>query len=158
MNYYWIIGGNLGDRLGLLEKARALMSEKIGVIVRQSNIYQTQAWGYTHQPDFLNQVVVTNSVLSPEEAIMQAQKIELLLGRERHQRWHERTMDIDMLYAENQIIENELLVVPHRYISERKFVLVPLAEIAPDFIHPVLQLSNQQLLAQCSDVSEVKVL
>lgn len=156
-NYHWLIGGNMGDRLHYLVQAREQIAVQIGTILKSSAIYSTQAWGYTEQPDFLNQVLYLESVLPPEEAMQAALRIEKMLGRERHQRWHERTIDIDMLYADDLVISNEMLTVPHPRITERRFVLVPLAEISPTFEHPLLHQTQVALLQACTDVLDVKL-
>lgn len=155
-DYHWLIGGNLGDRLDYLARARALMAEQIGQILNASAIYQTQAWGYTQQPDFLNQALITRSALPPFQAMQTALRIELQLGRERHQRWHERTIDIDLIYAQDFCLETESLTLPHPRAHERRFVLMPLAEISPDFVHPVWHKTQTELLQICPDTSAIE--
>ncbi|SFC01453.1 2-amino-4-hydroxy-6-hydroxymethyldihydropteridinediphosphokinase [Flexibacter flexilis DSM 6793] len=155
-DYHWLIGGNLSDRLDYLARARALMAEQIGQILQTSGIYQTQAWGYTDQPDFLNQAIITRSALPPQQAMQAALHIEQQLGRERHQRWHERTIDIDLIYAQDFCLETPNLTLPHPRAHERRFVLVPLAEISPDFIHPIWHKSQAELLQLCADTSAVE--
>lgn len=156
MKYYFLIGGNLGDREGYLAKARQEISAKIGNISVISKLYETEAWGYTDQPAFLNQAISLQTDLSPLEVLEKISQIEKKLGRERQQKWYARTLDIDILFCEQQIIDLPNLTIPHPHISARRFVLVPLAEIATDFQHPVLNLRVQELLENCPDHLEVK--
>lgn len=151
---YLSLGGNLGDRTKRLAQARRLIEEKIGPIIQQSSIYETKAWGIENQPDFLNQVVIIETNLSPQKTLSIALAIELLLGRVRTQKWYKRTIDIDILFYEDLILEKEQLTIPHPFISERNFVLAPLAEIVPEFLHPVLQKTMAQLYENCTDKLE----
>lgn len=145
------LGGNLGDRFANLEKALAAITDKIGIVVAVSSIYETKAWGIENQPDFLNQVILVETTLSPMETLETALAIELEMGRVREQKWYTRIIDIDLLFFENEIITSEKLTLPHPFISQRNFVLAPLAEIAPDYIHPVLQTSISHLYRNCED-------
>lgn len=149
-----ILGGNQGDREALLESAK-IMIQTEGVIVRESRIYQTEAWGDVADQDFLNQVLVVETEKEPLKFLVAMQKIELELGRIRQKDWGNRTIDIDILYWDREIIDLPDLKVPHLYLPMRKFVLVPLAEILPDFKHPQLHLTNEQLLAKCPDPCQV---
>lgn len=153
-----LLGSNLGDRNSNLAEAKGLIGQQIGSLVHQSSIYETAAWGKTDQPSFYNQVIQISSSLSPQKLINKTQKIEKELGRVRKEKWGERIIDIDLLYF-NQFIINELkLQVPHPGIPDRRFTLIPLDEIATDFVHPQLQKTNKQLLANCNDGLEVKKL
>ncbi len=158
LNYHFLIGGNLGNREHYLAKARQEISEKIGEIIAISKLYETAAWGYTEQPAFLNQAIFLRSDLLPLEVLEKINEIEQKLGRERHQKWYARTLDIDIIFCQEQIIDLPNLTIPHPHISERRFVLVPLAEIASNFQHPILKRSVQELLEKCSDTLEVKPL
>lgn len=121
-------------------------------------VYETQAWGMTDQPDFLNQVLEVATTLSPEELLEQIKQIEQQMGRERRVKWGERLIDIDILFYEQAVIYTEKLKIPHPFLHERNFVLIPLQEIAPDFQHPVLQHSISQLLKSSKDLLYVKIL
>ena len=156
LNYHFLIGGNLGNRVQYLAKARQEISEKIGEILSISKLYETAAWGYTEQPAFLNQALFLKSDLLPSEVLEKINEIERNLGRERNQKWYARTLDIDIIFCEQQIIDLPHLSIPHPHISERRFVLVPLAEIAATFLHPILKLNVQELLENCPDHLEVK--
>lgn len=154
---FLLLGANLGEREAMLAKAARLIAERIGLIKAQSHLYETAPWGVTDQPAFLNQVLEVKTVLSPEEVLVQTLEMEKQLGRERRMRWGARVIDIDMLYFAEVILETEALHLPHPRLHQRRFTLVPLAEIAPDFVHPVLHKTNQQLLSECTDDSQVSV-
>lgn len=128
-----------------------MVNERIGHLVRTSSVYTTKAWGITRQPDFLNQVVEVATTLSPEQVLLATQEIELLLGRQKTEKWGPRIIDIDLLYYNEQVINTDGLTVPHPQIQNRRFTLAPLAEIAPQFTHPVIGKTQLQLLQECPD-------
>ncbi|WP_291726033.1 2-amino-4-hydroxy-6-hydroxymethyldihydropteridine diphosphokinase [Bernardetia sp.] len=148
---FLLLGGNLGDRNENLAAAREYISVQIGTIQKVSSIYQTAAWGVENQPAFLNQVVEVSSLLSSQKTLTQINEIEKKLGRKRYQKWYARTIDIDILYYENEVVDEENLKIPHPFLHQRRFTLVPLAEIAPNFVHPTLKKTNQELLETCED-------
>jgi 2-amino-4-hydroxy-6-hydroxymethyldihydropteridine diphosphokinase len=152
-----LLGANLGDRVDTLRKAVSLIKERIGSVDQQSSLYKTAAWGVTDQPDFLNQVVRIDTDLTPESVLEQTQRTEQELGRIRREKWGARAIDIDILYYGQRIIHTETLTIPHPYLHQRRFTLVPLAEVAPDFIHPILQKTTLELLADCEDTGEVEI-
>jgi len=151
-----LIGGNLGDRLQLLKQAEDLLKKKF-TVVKKSYIYESVAWGDNSEGDYLNRILIIETDMDPEEILRQAQAIEDLLERVRIQKWGNRTMDIDILYVDEQIIQSPTLTVPHPFIQERRFVLVPLCELLPAFRHPILNKTHLQLLKICRDEGEVKV-
>ena len=151
----FVIGGNLGDRMGLIEQANKLLEENFSDPLLFSSVFETAAWGNLSDGDYLNQVLVFQTDLAPEVVLTIIQDIENQLGRRREEKWGNRTMDIDILYFGQQVIQNQELIIPHPFISRRRFVLEPLAEILPDFIHPVFKVSNIQMLETCSDTSSV---
>jgi 2-amino-4-hydroxy-6-hydroxymethyldihydropteridine diphosphokinase len=160
MNFaYLILGGNIGNRLENLEKARNLIEAQAGAIARKSEIFVTEPWGNTQQPDFYNQALLVETQL-PAPALLKALlDIEAAAGRIRDERkWAERTMDIDILFYNNGIIREPHLQVPHPHLAERRFVLAPLASIAPDYIHPQLHKSIRTLLHECGDTSAIRQL
>lgn len=145
----------MGNREQNLREAVSLCEERVGRLLHTSSVYSTAAWGVTDQPDFFNQVLVFSTNLSAREVLEKVLKIEADMGRVRLQKWGQRLIDIDLLYFDDMIINEPDLKIPHPFIQARKFVLIPLSEIAPDFVHPVLFLSNLQLLKQTDDQSSV---
>jgi 2-amino-4-hydroxy-6-hydroxymethyldihydropteridine diphosphokinase len=154
---FLLLGANLGEREATLLKAKMLISEQIAPILLQSHLYETAPWGVTDQPSFLNQVVQIETDLLPLDILKKTLAIEKQLGRERRLRWGARMIDIDMLYYGDFILETTDLQLPHPRLHERRFTLVPLAEIAPDFVHPLLKKTNQELLEKCTDTGIVSV-
>ena len=154
-NIFLLLGSNLGDRHKQLSDAITLLTS-VGTIVKHSSIYETAAWGKTDQPDFLNQVIELETQLAPHDLLTQCLSIEKKLGRERHEKWDARTIDIDIVYFDNKIIDTQDLQIPHSRMTERKFMLTPLVEIAPDFTHPILKKTNAQLLEECEDELDVR--
>lgn len=146
-----LLGTNLGDRLRQLLRAKQAIEKQVGEILMASSIYETAAWGVEDQPAFLNQVILIKSGLSPIDCLNRTQQIELDLGRVRLKKWGQRAIDIDLLYFNDEIINYPNLIIPHPFIPERRFTLAPLAEIAPDYIHPVYKKNNVYLLHNCKD-------
>jgi 2-amino-4-hydroxy-6-hydroxymethyldihydropteridine diphosphokinase len=156
---YILLGSNEGDRLQHLSGALNLIQKEIGTISRQSAIYVTVAWGYTKQPDFLNQVICLQTVLSPYQLLKNLLHIEQELGRVRTgTKWMQRIIDLDILFYNDLAMNEQELTIPHPHIQDRKFVLVPLQEIAGTFMHPVFKKNILELTAICRDTSEVKKL
>ncbi len=153
---FLLTGSNLGDLEANLAIASTLIAQHCGAIVQGSSLYQTAAWGKQDQNDFLNQVLQIKTNHTAESLLAQVLAIEQTMGRVRKEKWGERLIDIDILYVNQSIINTPQLQVPHPGIASRRFVLEPLTEIAPDFIHPVLLKSNQELLASCTDPLVVK--
>lgn len=152
---FLLLGANLGDRVATLRRAATLLAERVGPVTAESGLYETAPWGVTNQPAFLNQVLVLNTTLPPEAVLDQTQAIEQELGRIRQEKWGARVIDIDILYYDSQVIQTNRLAVPHPYLHQRRFTLVPLAEVAPLFVHPVLGQTTVNLLANCTDTGEV---
>ena len=146
-----IFGGNQGDRKALLDEAIKEMST-IGKIEIRSSLYETAPWGFESENPFYNQIVVYNTELTPEEVLDKCQATEKQLGRVRTgTQFTSRTMDIDILFCDSQIINTPRLTVPHPRLAQRNFVLAPLNEIMPAFIHPVIHKTIATLLSECTD-------
>ena len=155
---YLSIGGNLGDRLSNLKRCVELIAESIGDIQTKSSVYETKAWGNENQPDFFNIAISVETALDPYQLLEQIHDIELKLGRNRLQHWGERTIDIDILFYDEMVIKTDKLTIPHPLIQERMFVLEPLNEIFPKFIHPILKKSVKELYKECKDKLSVRKL
>ena len=153
---YLLIGGNIGDRFHYLEEAKRLISQQCGPISRNSAVYETAAWGKEDQPAFLNQVTVIHTALQPEKLMALILEIEQQMGRFRKEKNGERNIDIDILYYENDVVDLPNLTIPHPRIYMRKFALIPLMELNPAKIDPVLHKTIQELLDTCPDNLEVR--
>ena len=153
---FLITGGNIGDRKKNLETAAALIQKQIGKIIRLSAMYETEAWGITNQPAFYNQVLEIDTLLSAREVLHLILKIEEEMGRKRTIKNAARIIDIDILFFNNEIINEHNLIIPHSEIANRKFVLLPLLELDPAKFHPSLHKTIQQLLSETKD--ELKVI
>lgn len=148
---YLLLGSNLGDKLQHLSEAGKLIDRHIGRIVLKSSCYHTEAWMMPGAPSFLNQVLRVDYALAPLKVLEAILKLEALMGRTRQVGYQSRTIDIDLLYYDDLILDHPDLIIPHPRISERRFVLEPLVEVAPEFIHPVFGSTNRQLLDKCPD-------
>jgi len=152
-----LLGSNIGDSYSILSRTRSIIQSVIGNIEKTSQVYLTEAWGYRDQPPFLNQAIIVSTRLSPQQVLKKINHLEKDLGRVRMEKWRERTIDIDIIYYDQKIIEEPDLKIPHPEMQHRKFVMVPVAEIAAEMVHPLLQLSNQQLLEDIKDPLRVEV-
>ena len=153
---YLLLGTNLGNRSENLSKATAAIRMFLGRIESQSHIYETEPWGRPHQPKFYNQAIKVVTPCSPLETLHLMKQVEFLLGRDNAERWAPRVIDIDILFFNKDIIKAPNLIVPHPEIQNRRFVLIPMNELSPNFKHPVFQQSIHQLLKNCKDVLDVK--
>ncbi len=155
---FLLIGGNLGNRAQHLAKARSLIHQRCGNIIKTSSLYETAAWGAVKQAAFLNQVLKIHSLLTPAGLLNCLLTAEQKMGRVRRQKSGPRTIDIDLLFFNDDIIEASGLEVPHPRLHLRRFVLEPMNEVAPDWVHPVFNKTISQLLAECTDELPVQKL
>ena len=155
---YLLIGGNLGNRSANLQKAIQLIEQNCGQVVQSSAIYETAAWGLTEQPAFYNQALKIETNFLPEELMQELLLIEQKMGRIRTVKLGPRSIDLDMLFYDQLILNSTLLVLPHPALTERRFVLLPLAEIAANLMHPILHKTIQELLNECPDHLDVQKL
>jgi 2-amino-4-hydroxy-6-hydroxymethyldihydropteridine diphosphokinase len=153
---YLLIGGNEGDREGRLAEARAHITATAGPIRKTSSLYETAPWGHPDQGWFLNQALLLETGFDAARLMKTLLDIEEKMGRRRLEKYGPRLIDIDILFFNDAILREPGLIIPHPEIPNRRFVLVPLQEIAPFYIHPVLGLSVQELLHACTDPLEVK--
>ncbi len=155
-NAYLLIGSNLGDKTAQLEKAVQYIQQECGEIVKRSAFYETAPWGFTDQPSFINQAIWIKTSLDPEELMQSLLNIEAKMGRIRTVKLGPRIIDLDILQIDQTVMETPILHIPHPAMTERRFALAPLAEIAPELLHPVLLKTATELLQACSDDSDVQ--
>jgi len=153
---YILTGTNLGNRKLNLQTAVQLIEQFCGKIFSASSIYETAAWGLTDQPDFLNQVICIQTNQAPTELLKNLLEIENQMGRKRIIKYGPRIIDLDILIIGNLKIDTPDLIVPHPALPDRRFALIPLAEIAGSILHPNFGKSIQELLDQCKDALNVK--
>jgi len=152
-----LLGTNQGDRVLNLNKAENNLQKHFSNTILKSSIYQTAAWGLENQPIFLNQVLVFSTQKPALEILEICQSIEIQLGRIRKEKWGPRVIDIDILFLGAEIIHHPTLIIPHPEIINRRFTLLPLVEILPDFVHPTTEISLSQHLNTCIDKLEVQL-
>jgi 2-amino-4-hydroxy-6-hydroxymethyldihydropteridine diphosphokinase len=150
------IGTNMGDRSANLKEAVAQIDEVLGRVIKTSSVYETEPWGFEAKEQFYNMVVEAETMQSPSRILGAILMIEAQLGRLRtEKRYSSRNIDIDILFFNDMVMNEEALTIPHPHLHNRKFVLVPLCEIAPAFIHPVMKMSVAELLNSCNDRSRI---
>ncbi len=153
---YLSLGSNLGNKQVNLEVALEIIKKDIGEISRISSIYETEAWGVVDQDNFFNIIAEVKTLFFPLDLITKILAIETRMGRIRDKKWESRIIDIDIIFYENYLITTDNLTIPHPFLEKRNFVLEPLNELIPEFIHPRLRKSIFQLTAACTDTSWIK--
>ena len=144
-----LFGSNQGDKKGLLEQACTLINKRCGMLVERSSDYMTEPWGFETKEWFLNALLVVETELEPDALMDELLSIEAELGRVRHPEkkgYCDRTVDLDILYYGDRIVHTDKVTIPHPRLHLRKFALMPLCELVPDFLHPELNISQKQLL------------
>ena len=148
---FLLLGSNLGDKLENISQAKMLIGQGSGRIITASSLYKTSSWGAAGQPHYYNQAVIIETGLSPKKLLASLLEIEISMGRTRKKKWDNRIIDIDILFYDDLVLNDESLILPHPEIQNRRFALVPLAEIAPDEIHPVTGFSVTEMLKRTKD-------
>lgn len=158
MNVILLIGGNSGNRVQLLKSAIAGIEREIGSVISCSSVYETEPWGFETEMSFYNMALHVQTSLCAEEVLDRALKLEADLGRVRNGAagYQSRPMDIDIILCDDLVIETPRLIVPHPRMCERRFVLEPICQIVPNYVHPVENLPMSTLLTNCKDELSVK--
>jgi len=146
----------MGEREEYLQNASELLAVEIGVIQKESKIYESVPWGVENQSNYLNQVLEIKSEFSAEEVLERVLQIEDKIGRIRNEKWGERIIDIDILLFNDSIVEKDGICIPHIHLHNRRFVLIPLNKVAPSFIHPKYNKTIEELLSECKDIESVE--
>jgi len=155
---FLLIGGNMGDRLQNLHQAITLISASAGPVIQQSAVYETAAWGKTDQATFLNQALLLTTSLTAQELLTTLLLVEEEMGRRRMEKNGPRVIDIDIIFYNDVVMDEPNLTIPHPQLQNRRFVLVPLNEIAPALVHPIFHKTIEELLEECKDDLAVKKL
>jgi len=155
---YLLLGSNIGNRLQYLQQANEKIQQTPGIQIQSaSSIYETAAWGLEDMPAHLNMALKVKTILSAQQLLEEVLRIELELDRARQQKWGARTLDIDIIFYDNQVSTSETLTLPHPLLQERRFVLIPMAEIAADYLHPIFNQTVAELLASTKDQLPVTI-
>lgn len=157
MKYILLLGSNIGNKLKFINDSIELIEKRIGNVNKKSKMYKTEPWGFNSEEYFINIALEVESELNEEYVLENILRIEKEIGRKRndHDGYQSREIDIDIIFAESKIIDSQNLKIPHPLMQERMFVLVPLVEIIPDFVHPVINKSIKKIKDDCSDNSKI---
>lgn len=150
-----LLGSNMGDRLAEIKHAENEISKSAGDVIKSSKVYETASWGDESLAPFLNKVILIKTKLTPVYLLETLLHIEKEMGRSRTNKWESRKIDIDILFYNDELIQLPQLIIPHPYLHERKFTLVPLVEILPEMIHPLFKKTSKELLVQLTDTLSV---
>ena len=151
------LGSNIGDRVYYLNLAKRFIIDEIGSVLNKSRIYESAPWGVISQDYYLNEIIEVNTVDDPDTVLKKILNIEKKIGRVRKKKWSSRVIDIDIIFYNNFIINKKNLIIPHEYMHKRNFVLLPLNEIAANFLHPIFKKTVNKLMLKCTDKNETKV-
>ena len=154
-----LLGSNMGNRHRMLEDAARHVDSKAGQVVQRSSLYETEPWGFEAEQHFLNQVLIVDTEREPQALMDQLLSIEKEMGRERAlpgDGYASRIIDIDILFYEDRVIDRDRLKIPHPELHNRRFTLMPLQEVAPNLVHPVLGQTVTELLHDCPDNATVR--
>ncbi len=153
-----LVGGNLDNRLTKYDKLYVLLEQNVGQILKKSSFYQSEPWGFESKNLFINQAIWLKTTFNPQQLLIQCQQIEKAMGRLKHQTNHyeDRVMDIDIIFFNQEVINEANLTIPHAKMAQRKFVLLPLREICPLYFHKVLNKTVEELLNICEDMSDIQ--
>lgn len=155
---YILLGSNMGDKFALLNNAIEIIESRCGKVIKKSSLYESEPWGFVCDENFVNQAICIETELPANDLLKELLNIESELGRVRKENqvgYASRPIDLDIIYYGDMINEEEFLTLPHPRLHERNFVLMPLCEIAPDFIHPIFKVTNKTLLNRCCDECKV---
>ena len=145
------LGSNMSNRMDYLNTALIVLESAFGKALKTSSIYETKAWGNTHQADFLNQAAIYETAILPQTILKIIKILETEIGRKLREHWHKRERDIDIIFYGNEIVKEQNIEIPHAQMHNRRFVLVPLNEICPEYIHPLFNKTVAELLRQSTD-------
>jgi 2-amino-4-hydroxy-6-hydroxymethyldihydropteridine diphosphokinase len=154
-DYYLLLGSNMGDREKNLRTAIQHIANKLGKVVAESSVYETEPWGKEDQAPFLNMAIQVESAFEPLVLLDKILQIQQEMGKSQTEHWGPRNIDIDILYCDDVVLKSEKLTIPHPRLYERNFALVPLIEIAGDFTDPVHQITVDEIYDRCTDKKEV---
>ncbi len=155
-NIFLGLGSNQGDRKLNLKNSIKLLKSRVGKVLNTSAIYESEPWGVKNQNYFLNQVIEIETHIDPNDLLNICKNIEYDMGRKPEIRWGKRVIDIDILYYQSKVINQENLKIPHKLMHERKFVMIPLNDLNENHLHPILKITNKEILNKCIDSCKVK--
>ena len=155
-NIFLGLGSNQGDRELNLKNSIKLLNSRVGKVLNTSGIYESEPWGFKNQNYFLNQVIEIETHIDPNDLLNICKNIEYDMGRKPEIRWGKRIIDIDILYYQSKIINQENLKIPHKLMQDRKFVMIPLNDLNENHLHPILKITNKEILNKCIDSCNVK--
>ena len=155
-NIFLGLGSNQGDRELNLKNSIKLLNSRVGKVLNTSGIYESEPWGVKNQNYFLNQVIEIETHIDPNDLLNICKNIEYDMGRKPEIRWGKRVIDIDILYYQSKIINQEKLIIPHKLMHERNFVMIPLNDLNENHLHPILKITNKEILNKCIDSCIVK--